>query len=305
MNTKEINTVIDDFTKLKSIATNTTVNNYVDVVHTNNINLNREIDNKLLRFEQIVDTNNQNFNGTNNKFISSLESDKWLEWHKEVLIQKEQNSLLGLNFNIFKLFQDKLGISIQETMHSKLIQFLLDENESHGQGNKFLIALLNQLNISNPTEGKWYVTAESGRIDVLLKRSNPHSVVIIENKSNWAVDQPNQLYRYWFHMIYKITKETSSEFYIQNKDLFQIVYLSPNENKNFNVHSITKPNSNNGLCDKRTFKLLPQKVPININHWSFNNDFQTWLDECIKLLPPSNYRVKEYIEQYKILTNNL
>lgn len=305
MNIKDIETVIKDFVKIKSIKKNDVKEDIQDIINKNNIEREVYSTNRLITFEHIVNRNNQNFADFNNKIISSLESDKWLEWHKEVLKQKEQNSFLGLNFNIFKLFQDKLGISIQETMHSKLIQFLLDENESHGQGNKFLIALLNQLNISNPTEGKWYVTAESGRIDVLLKRNNPHSVIIIENKSNWAVDQPNQLYRYWFHKIYKITKETGSEFYIQNKDIFQIVYLSPNENKNFNVQSITKPNSNRGLCDKKTFNLLPQKVPININHWSFNNEFQTWLDECIKSLPPSNYRVKEYLEQYKILTNNL
>lgn len=40
---------------------------------------------------------------------------------------------------------------------------------------------------------EWIITAEEGRVDVLLRRQNPLGAVIIENKSNWAGDQPNQL----------------------------------------------------------------------------------------------------------------
>jgi len=234
------------------------------------------------------------------------EISKWEEWYKDFLINETKHKEDGRNFNIFYFLREQFGFHIQETMHSKLIKFLLNPNETHGQGNKFLIKFLNILGILNPEKGIWHITAEKeGRIDVLLRRDNPHSVIIIENKSNWASDQPNQLYRYWYRAIYSRTNESDENFYLNHKDKYQIIYLPPNENKTYDSNSKSRPAIHNGFCDKATFDKLPLEVPMGIKIWTFNNDFQEWLDKCISILPETNHRIKEYIEQYKILTNNL
>lgn len=65
----------------------------------------------------------------------------------------------------------------------------------------------------------WTVTAEKGRVDILLKRTHPHSVIIIENKSNYANDQENQLYRYWHQEIYKTIQEKfATQLYLKSAE---------------------------------------------------------------------------------------
>lgn len=59
----------------------------------------------------------------------------------------------------------------------------------HGQGNSFLQLFLKHIGLDTQDGDEWIFTAEAGRVDVMLKRFHPSSVVIIENKSNWAGDQ--------------------------------------------------------------------------------------------------------------------
>jgi hypothetical protein len=87
-------------------------------------------------------------------------------------------------------------IDIGETTHSALLGDLLNPQGSHGQDNLLLKSFLTLIDIPEPSRGKWFVTVEKGRIDILLRRLKPSSVVIIENKSNHATDQKHQLYRY-------------------------------------------------------------------------------------------------------------
>ena len=124
-------------------------------------------------------------------------------WYKAVLIDKKKHFREGHNFNVFHLFKEKFGFYIQETMHSRLLKFLLDAKETHGQGGLFLLKFLEILGIQSPETGTWQVTAEVGRIDVLIERKEPQSIIVIENKSNWAPDQSNQLYRYWHQAIFQ------------------------------------------------------------------------------------------------------
>jgi len=223
---------------------------------------------------------------------------EWTEWHKLFLEDDRKHKEDGHNFNIFLFLRDEFEFVVKETMHSKLIKFLLNPHASHGQGNEFLIKFLQLLDVEKPEEGIWYVSAEHGRIDVLLKRNEPLSTIIIENKSNWANDQPNQLYRYWYQEIYNTTKETEKDFYVRNKCKFQIVYLAPNEDKKFEEQSITKPKD-------WTENHLPKKVPIDIKTLCFNTFIQEWLENCKKQLPATNHRIREYIIQYQLLCNNL
>ena len=128
----------------------------------------------------------------NREYFSCLNMAQWLDWHTELMEDEQQHAEDGHNFNIFHLLGKEFDFKVQETMHSKLLKFLLDSKETHGCGNLFLIELLALLGIKSPEDGKWHVTAEQGRIDILIQRSNPCSIIIIENKSNRAGDQKNQ-----------------------------------------------------------------------------------------------------------------
>lgn len=221
-----------------------------------------------------------------------------LHWLENIKTNRELNKINGLNFNIFTIFENEFGFRISETMHSKLLKMLLNPHEIHGQGNKFLIEFLKILNVSNPEQGIWQVTAEKGRVDILLKRSYPESVIVIENKSNWANDQQNQLYRYWHNNIYLKTKRIDEEFYKLNNDRYQIIYLVPNENKTYDVNiTLSKPNYYHSD--------LPMKLPMEIKYIDFSIQIQEWLEICKKILSEENTRVKEYINQYQLICNNL
>lgn len=229
--------------------------------------------------------------------LKLFDFDKLLSWHQKYLIDQERHRLDGHNFNVFKLFAEQFDLTIKETMHSKLLFFLLNQNANHGQGSKFLENFLIKLGIDQPHMGNWRVTAEQGRIDLLLKRNNPHSVIIIENKSNWATDQHNQLYRYWYDQIYCSIKKADEEFYVINKNKYQIIYLAPNINKRVEEQSLLKPKE---WLDTN----LPNKIPLTPTTLTFDGLIQDWLLECELELKEEN-RVRQYIAQYRELCNIL
>jgi len=157
-----------------------------------------------------------------------------------------------------------------------------------------LIEFLKLLDVEKPNEGIWLVTAESGRIDVLLKRLHPECIIIIENKSNWAVDQPNQLYRYWYQEIYSKTKQSSNSYYKENKHKYKIIYLPAKDFKIPDSHSYARPNDNLWIN-----KNLPETIPLEFEIKTFNDFIVLWLDKCIDVIPSTNYRMIEYIKQYR------
>jgi len=235
------------------------------------------------------------------KFISALEVSEWEKWHKEFIEDERRHKEDGHNFNVFSLLKDEFGFHVKETMHSKLLKFLLDTNSSHGQGKKFLIEFLKLLEIEKAEDGKWNVTADKGKIDgkvdVLLKRNEPTSVIIIENKPYLAEDQPNQLYRYWYYEIYCRTERADKEYYLDNKDKYRIVYLTPHKEE-CEEQSLSKP------ADWRN-PYLPKKLPMDIDQLCFDVDIQEWLENCKKVLPETNHRIREYITQFQMLCKTL
>src|SRR5690554_196862 len=194
---------------------------------------------------------------------------------KENILSKEKS----IRFNVLDFFR------IDETLHSRLLGFFLDKNASHGQGDLFLKKFIEKLGYTDYGNGKWNVTIEKQRIDILIERNYPHSVVIIENKSNDAGDQENQIYRYWHRAIYLKNKNESTD-----KGKYKIIYLVSNDGKLPSENTITKPDDFS--------KDLPEKVPIEIDIWNFNNQIKDWLSNCLPLLSKENYRLKEYIIQY-------
>jgi hypothetical protein len=200
---------------------------------------------------------------------------------------KEKNKAHSILFNPLTFFP------IGETMHSFLIANLINPNAEHGQGNLFLKSFLKLLDIEVTEKDNWIVTAETGRVDVLLRRHHPHTVVVIENKSNYAGDQENQLYRYWYQEIYlpnhKRYGEKTVEETTNNKN-YQIIYLTPAEWK--------VPSDNTILRPKGYDIHLPDEIPITPKIWLFNKQIVKWLLDASEQLDKENHRLREYIKQY-------
>jgi hypothetical protein len=108
-------------------------------------------------------------------------------------------------FNIF----DALGIVRRELQHSNFLAWLLDPNESHGQGDVFLAAVLMELFRCAPSERRPFspvfldgaelrgveVRREWRSIDLLVVCDEPPFVVAIENKVD-SGEHSGQLQRY-------------------------------------------------------------------------------------------------------------
>ena len=203
---------------------------------------------------------------------------------------QERNRTNSYQLNVFRFFEPG------ETTHSRLLAYFLDPNETHGQGNVFLVKFLKLLGIAEPDKGRWIVTAEKGQVDVLIKRKHPHSVVVVENKSNFAVDQGSQLYRYWYQEIYRKQQEYNvSRQLIDNPPhtRYQIIYLAPAHWKRPDEQSLQRPAA---LDDEQG---LPETIPMSIvSHKLFSKFVVEWLTNCLSKLTNSNYRLKEFVKQY-------
>ena len=165
-------------------------------------------------------------------------------------------------------------ITIKETDHSKIIGELLDPHGSHGQQSLFLDSFLDLLGIESDG-GRWTVAVESGgasgRVDILLRRDNPASVVIIENKVHGAQDRDGQLYRYWFHEIYSRHPHLRYDDAGTSK-LFRVVYLPPGGYARPAEWSLRRP------ADVSYAHCPHERVPMEIvDCRSFQTDVAGWL----------------------------
>ncbi len=136
---------------------------------------------------------------------------------------------------------------------------------------------------------EWIITAEEGRVDVLLRRLNPLGAVIIENKSNWAGDQPNQLYRYWYENIHKDNEDCKGSYYKEHPE-YKIVYLVPDVTKQINSNSTSRP------VDYP--EDLPEELPMKPKVMTFHTDIPKWLGGCMKGLSAENTPLRNLIAQY-------
>lgn len=210
---------------------------------------------------------------------------------------REKHRQDGHLFNTFSLWNRFTHIS--EPIHSRILHFLLSDDDLHGQGNLFQLELLKMLKVESPEIGQWDSAAEQDRVDVRMVRQEPHNVVIIENKSNWACDQPNQLYRYWYSHIHHCAEDCCSDYYKDN-DRFRIVYLVPKEMKQLSEQSMTKPSRDwfQGLSDEE-YELLPDRLPLVPIIWSFDMQVDKWLQKCEDMLDVKNTPLRNFIKQYR------
>jgi hypothetical protein len=123
---------------------------------------------------------------------------------------QELSRARGDSFNIFSL----LGVDHYEQTHSRILAELLNPEGSHGMGDRFLKAFVDQFNdfINSPKQGcKTFQTKgaivrtevsigtktdiSGGRLDILIQEYPGTRKIIIENKI-FAADQVNQIARY-------------------------------------------------------------------------------------------------------------
>ena len=186
---------------------------------------------------------------------------------KDIKAERMSNTKMGKYVNVFSLWNEFSGIS--EPIHSRILHFFLSDNPMHGQGKLFLSAFLEYIGFEKE---EWIITTEEGRVDVLLRRLNPLGAVIIENKSNWAEDQPNQLYRYWYENIHKRKEDSDTDYYSKHPE-YKIVYLVPDKAKQINDNSKTRP------IDYPID--LPDKLPMEPIVMDFHEDIPKWLRKCM------------------------
>lgn len=190
---------------------------------------------------------------------------------KDIKAERMSNTKMGKYVNVFSLWNEFSGIS--EPIHSRILHFFLSDNPMHGQGKLFLSAFLEYIGFEKDKGNEeWKITAEEGRVDVLLRRLNPLGAVIIENKSNWAGDQPNQLYRYWYENIHKRKEDSDTDYYSKHPE-YKIVYLVPDETKHINSNSTSRP------VDYP--EDLPEELPMKPKVMTFHTDIPKWLRKCM------------------------
>ena len=168
-------------------------------------------------------------------------------------------------------------------------------------GNSFLVPFLEKLGISEPHKGNWTVTCEQEKVDVMLVRNNPKSIVLIENKSEGAQDQPNQLYRYFYNSmcnrVHRSAKEAVS-YISSNPSEFKIVYLTHNAFKVPEQQSITCP------AEKSYDEIRKDATDLNamnglLVQWTFEKEILDWLKKCQVVADSEGaLRVTDFVKQY-------
>ncbi len=214
-------------------------------------------------------------------FITSL-SDSWCKIRQAEI---ERNRKENHHYNPLR------SITIKETDHSRILGELLKPDGSHGQGRLFLDSFLRRIGI-DPVEGKWIVTVEQDRIDILLRRDEPASVVIIENKSCNASDQPGQLYRYWFRQIHQRHPGLRYD-YLDLEKRFRVIYLPPGEYARPGERSVVRPpDAAYSACKHAR---LPESI---LDCRSFEADVAEWLNELMESETGLSERLRIFLKLY-------
>ncbi len=211
--------------------------------------------------------------------------------HREICVNSFSSILPSITIKTFPKIKKASELNffrkihISEPQHSQILGDLLNPFGTHGQGDTFLRLFFQTLNLEFNEKDFWTISIESERFDIRIATKSRDKIIIIENKSNNAVDQPNQLYRYWYYGIYSPQKKFPENNNCWNK----ILYLSPSDLKTPSEQTLSRP------CNFS--KDLPEKVPINIDVLFFNNEIEKWLSKCLEAVK-SNLELYYFIKQY-------
>ena len=203
---------------------------------------------------------------------------------------QRQNQKGGNSFNFFQFIENKFW-KITETKHSRILAFFLNPEETHGQGGTFLKLFLDKLefNTTDFNPKQWRVYVERNNIDILLQ--SDQISIVIENKSNGAVNQNNQLYRYWDSAIYQFHHKNIER--AEDKNYSRIVYLPDGWWYDRNPTEQTKERP-----DYLSAEEYPEKLNENIiTTWTYVKEIKEWLTECANSISESNI-IKYFINNY-------
>jgi hypothetical protein len=212
----------------------------------------------------------------------------YINKYNGIILEKWYSSIKFIKFN------KPVGINIfnqlypSETQHSKILCELLSPNGKHNMGNKFLELFFKSIIKDIPFNNKetWIVTAEKDRLDIKIKNIDDTIIIILENKSNSAGDQPNQIYRYWYYRIHTIQTKIKSD----KTKYGRILYISPDYNKQPDGQTKLPPKE---LLNKNLF--IPDNILKTIY---FHDDIDKWLEECLNEAECKS-DVSYYLKQYK------
>lgn len=196
----------------------------------------------------------------------------------------------GNCFNFFQFVEDKFW-KITETKHSRILAFFLNPEETHGQGGTFLKLFLDKLefNTTDFNPKLWRVYVERNNIDILLQ--SDQISIVIENKSNGAENQYNQLYRYWGSAIYQFHHKDLEK--AENKNYSRIVYLPDGWWYDRKPTEQTKKRP-----DYLSVEEYPEKLNENIiTTWTYIKEINEWLTECANSVSETNI-IKYFINSY-------
>jgi len=191
-----------------------------------------------------------------------------------------------VGINIFNQLQP------YETQHSMILAELLSPNGKHNMGDKFLELFFTNVvkDILYSNSEKWIVTAEIERHDIKIRNIDNSIIIILENKSNFARDNDNQLYRYWYYGIYKIQNKIKSYKKVYNK----ILYISPSYNKEPDEQTRMPPEE---LSCEKIF------IPDNtIKTIYFHDEIDEWLEKCLNAVedaPDIFFYIKQYRDYWR------
>ena len=202
----------------------------------------------------------------------------------------------GEGFNLINFINRIWGIG--ETKHSQILGFFLNPRENHGQGGLFLKLFLEKLgfNITTFESNDWIVEVEqrsNGRdqIDILVQSHRLRISIAIENKSNGAIDQPHQLYRYWESAIYNFHNRDKEKALDPKHS--RIVYLPqwgvPSE------QTRTRPK---GYKESYPEKLALEEQGGIISCWTYYIHIVKWLNSCVEAMGRENNIVKQLVKNY-------
>lgn len=198
----------------------------------------------------------------------------------------EREKIQPLGFNVFEIVSDTYR---RENFHSYLICNLLSPFYNN-EGQLFITELINCLNVltKNKIQHNDFtapvVEREKDRIDIRIRDSISRKSIIIENKINDAIDQDNQIPRYY-------KSETDSNF-----EVVGIVYLTLTEGKTPDKTSWNTDNKTKIKIDDALIYLTASKNNEEIN-------LLTWIDKCINI--STQIDVISTLRQYKALIKHL
>jgi hypothetical protein len=170
-------------------------------------------------------------------------------------------------------------LSPSETQHSRILRDLLDPHNPANEYGAVFLKLFFELVLDDPefipdANDRWEVTAEQERFDVRIRNQDNSKIIILENKSNGAGDQPNQLYRYWYWGIHREQKGLSKKY-------AKILYISPADYKQPSLQTLSRF-ERPGWLSAEEFDALPLAVDkALIKTVFFKPDITNWLEACL------------------------